>query len=101
MMTDAHAKLVSKALKDPAFRAALLKDANAAIEKELGVKVPPGLRIKVVEDTPTTIHLALPVVAKGELSEADLETVAGGGDPFSDPFFNRPTRCGAYNNTSC
>jgi len=78
-MTEAHAKIVTKALKDPAFRAALLKDANAAVEKELGVKVRAGVKIKVVEDTATTVHLALPAAAKnGELSDADLENVAGG-----------------------
>lgn len=78
-MTDAQEKIVAKALKDAAFRAALLKDANAAVEKELGVKLPAGLKIKVVEDTATTVHLALPAAAKkGELSDADLEKVAGG-----------------------
>jgi Nitrile hydratase, alpha chain len=98
-MNDAREKLLAKALKDPAFRAALLKDANAAVEKELGVKVPAGLRIKIVEDTPTTIHLALPAVEKGKLSDAELEKVAGAGD-FED-IMNRPTRCDAYNSTRC
>ena len=78
-MTEAHEKIVTKAMRDPAFRAALLKDANAAVEKELGVKIPAGLKIKVVEDSATTVHLALPAAAKkGELSDSDLENVAGG-----------------------
>ena len=77
-MSEAREKIVAKAMKEPAFRAALLRDANAAVEKELGVKIPAGIKIKVVEDTAATIHLALPAPKKGELSDAELEGVAGG-----------------------
>lgn len=79
---EIRTKIVSKALTDAAFRAALLKDPNAAVEKALGVKVPGGVKIKVVEDSAAAVHLVLPPApAKGELGEADLKGVAGGYDP--------------------
>ncbi|HOW27326.1 MAG TPA: NHLP leader peptide family RiPP precursor [Elusimicrobiota bacterium] len=72
-------KIIKKALTDPAFKKALIANPNAAIEKELGMKIPAGLTVKVVEDAPNTVHLVLPAVpAKGELGDADLEKVSGG-----------------------
>jgi hypothetical protein len=52
-----------------------LANPNAAIEKELGVKLPAGIKIKVVEDTASEVHLVLPEASranKGELSDTDL-----------------------------
>jgi hypothetical protein len=74
---EIEAALIAKAQAEPAFRQALLKDAKAAIEKELGVKLPAGSELKVVEETATTNYLVLPL-AEGVLSEADLGAVAGG-----------------------
>ena len=78
-MEDARSKIVTKAVKDPAFRAALLEDPSSAISKELGITIPGGIKVKVVEDSATTVHLVLPAAAKsGELSDAELENAAGG-----------------------
>ena len=73
-----EAALIAKAQTEPAFRQALLKNSKAAIEKEFGVKLPAGAELKVVEETATTNYLVLPASAEGELSDADLEKVAGG-----------------------
>jgi hypothetical protein len=74
--------VVKKALTDPAFKAELLKNPGAAVEAALGIKVPPGVAIKVVEDSASTVHLVLPrVPAKGELGEKDLDKVSGGAAP--------------------
>jgi len=79
MARDPRADVVKKALTDPAFKAELLKNPAAAIEKATGVRAPEGLTIKVVEDTASTVHLVLPAArAKGALSEAELGKVAGG-----------------------
>jgi hypothetical protein len=73
--------VIAKALADPAFRAALLKDPKSAVEQATGVKVPPGVSIKVVEDTASVVHLVLPPAsASRSLSEAQLAQVAGGAD---------------------
>jgi hypothetical protein len=55
------------------------------IEQELGTGVPAQVQIRVVEKTPDTTYLVLPPSASplgqgGELSDRDLEAVAGG-DP--------------------
>jgi hypothetical protein len=74
---DPRAELIAKALKDPKFREQLKKDPAAAIEKALGLKLPAGLTVKVVEDTPAAVHLVLPPAAPA-LSEGQLGKVAGG-----------------------
>lgn len=75
---EIEAALIAKAQAEPAFREALLKNANAAIEKEFGIQLPAGSELKVVEETASTNYLVLPATTSGELSEADLEGVAGG-----------------------
>lgn len=77
-IAKAHQQVLAKSVKDPAFRASLLKDANAALEKELGVKAPAGFKVKVVEDSASVVHLVLPPVLSKELSEGDLGKVSGG-----------------------
>ncbi len=76
---EAQDKIIKKALTDPAFKKALLADSSAAIEKELGAKLPAGIKVKVVEDTASVVHLVLPAVpGKGELSDMALGKVSGG-----------------------
>jgi hypothetical protein len=71
-------KLIAKALKDPKFREELKKDPAAAIEKEFGVKVPAGVKVKIVEDSADSVHLVLPPAKSEEISDKDLDKVAGG-----------------------
>jgi len=79
--------IVSKAMKDEVFRQELLSNPKAAIERELGISIPQGVTIAVHEDTPTTLHLVLPMPvpsARGaELSDAELEQATGGGHIFT------------------
>lgn len=70
--------LTAKAPAEPAFRQALLKNPKAAVEKEFGVALPAGRKLKVVEENATTNYLVLPATSSDELSEAELEAVAGG-----------------------
>jgi hypothetical protein len=71
--------LVGKfAAENPKYRDALLKDPKAIIEKQLNTKLG-GLKVKAVADTADTVHVVIPyAAAEGELSDADLEKVAGG-----------------------
>ena len=75
-------RIITRAMQDDSFRQQLLGGsvaAKAAIESELGQKLPEGLEIKVLEETADASYLVLPkTVSDGELSESDLETVAGG-----------------------
>lgn len=91
MIAHLNAAVVNKALQDPTFRAALLADPKAALEKALGTSLPPGVVLKAVEASPTEFTIVLPYQAKvgvdGELSDADLESVAGGSKSGATSFF--------------
>ena len=72
-------KVIKLALADEAFKTHLLSDPKSAIAEATNMTLPMSLEIRVYEDTPTVKHLVLPVnPANSELSDADLELVAGG-----------------------
>lgn len=68
------------AVKDGEYRKALLADPKKVVSMQLGQDVPESLNIQVIEDTAEKMHMVLPYEpAEGdELSDADLEMVAGG-----------------------
>ena len=72
-----HGLIVSKAAVDAEFRTALLADPKGAITTEFEVHVPESYEITVHESKGTTLHLALPP-DMSDLSEQDLEAIAGG-----------------------
>jgi hypothetical protein len=71
--------LVSKfAAENPKYRQALIADPKATIERQLNAPLG-STRVKAVADTADTYHIVVPYVAtEGELSDSDLEKVAGG-----------------------
>ena len=77
---EMRVKIVDKATGDAEFRARLLGDPRGALERELGVAIPASLSIEVHEESGATAHLVLPPDSR--LSESDLQTVAGGYNPF-------------------
>jgi hypothetical protein len=70
-------QLVARAWGDAAFKARLLA-APAAVLAEQGIAVPPGVEVRVHENTPTLVHLTLPPKPSDELSDEQLDGVAGG-----------------------
>ena len=75
--------LVEKSLQDEEFCQRLLENPKAAVEDELGTRLPEDVRMVAVEETADTAYLVLPFVSTeaqetGELSDQDLEAVAGG-----------------------
>jgi Nitrile hydratase, alpha chain len=73
-----YGKVVAKAWSDSVFKAKLLKDPQAVLA-EAGVEMPPGVAVKVVENTQDTMHLVLPAPPPaGELTDEALDKVAGG-----------------------
>lgn len=74
---EIEAHLISKATSDQAFRQELISDPRAALEKEIGLKVPADFKLQVIEETSNSLSLVLPP-AQGELSDMELEGVAGG-----------------------
>lgn len=71
--------LVGKfALENPKYRAALIADPKAIIEKQLNTTLG-DITVKAVVDSANTVFVVVPhAAAEGELSDADLEKVAGG-----------------------
>jgi hypothetical protein len=69
-----------RALKDPEFRALALKNPQAAISKINSKPLPRGFKVKVVENEGANVVIVLPdpVGRVQDLSEFDLEGVAGG-----------------------
>ena len=71
--------LVGKfASENPKYRAALLSNPKGTIEKQLNTQLG-SMTVKAVADTADTVHVVIPyAAAEGELSDSDLERVAGG-----------------------
>ena len=77
-------RIIEKAIKDQAFRLALIKSPKDAIAEEFGIKVPESATIHVLEESPDLFYLVLPRVSghagDQELSEQELLTVAAGSE---------------------
>ena len=72
-------ELVAKrASEKEEFRAALLSDPKKALESEFTVVIPDSLQIVVHQETKNTLHLIVPERDTLELSDDQLEQVAGG-----------------------
>jgi hypothetical protein len=69
--------IISIAMHDQAFRQELMRNPKETLERELGISFPEEVEIEMHEDTPTTIHLVLPLKPKTgslmEVSFAQLE----------------------------
>lgn len=76
---QAEEMLIGKAQQDDAFRAELLANPRAAIERQLGVDFPPDMTFTVVEETGRSFYLVLPSKpASAALSDQELGAVTGG-----------------------
>ena len=72
------AAIIGKALKDDGYREELLANPKNAIQQEFGKELPLGLEVRVVEESANVVYLVLPPKPVVELSDTDLEAVAGG-----------------------
>jgi nitrile hydratase alpha subunit len=75
-------RLIERSLQDESFRQRLLDDPKGTIEQELGTQLREGTEVRVVEESAETIYLVLPSASPtgqgGELSDQELDAVAGG-----------------------
>src|SRR3972149_9000536 len=75
--------LAKFAVENPKYREALIKDPKSVIEKQLSASMGSS-HFKAVVETADTAYVVIPYVAKeGQLSDADLEKVAGGKQDIS------------------
>ncbi|HEX5454142.1 MAG TPA: NHLP leader peptide family RiPP precursor [Stellaceae bacterium] len=80
---DIEAKIVALAWQDDEFRKKFLADPKGQFEAHLGTKLPDGLKITAHQEDENQLHFVIPVKPKAnldELSDDDLEKVAGGID---------------------
>lgn len=80
---DRMQAMLVRSATDMDFRAKLLSDPRAAIAEFTGHELPAGYRVKFVENKAhATIVLPAAVDTAAELSENELEAVAGGTLPY-------------------
>jgi hypothetical protein len=88
-------RLIQRSLQDDSFGQRLLDDPKGTIEQELGSRLPENVEVRVVEESAQTIYLVLPSASPlgqgGELSDQELEAVAGGN--MLEPFTLDPAQC--------
>lgn len=80
--------ILSRATIDPAFRRGLLEEPRGALRSAFGIELPADFRVKFIEKgADLDVLLVLPDPSPGaELSEEELDAVAGGTDPvWEDP----------------
>lgn len=83
-MPNLEAQLITQAIQDPAFRQRLMENPKAVLAEQ-GLNVPDDVQINVLQESPTQYYLVLPALELlttsgevAELSDAELEAVAGG-----------------------
>jgi len=76
MNEQAYKSIITKCWAGPAFKQQFIADPVRILRSE-GVAVPDGIKINVVEDTANEFTFVIPP-EPSELSEEDLEGVAGG-----------------------
>jgi hypothetical protein len=85
------AEVTKRATTDMEYRKLALSDPAAAIAKIDPTPIPAGFKLRFVENAGANLTVVLPdPVSEGELSDAELEQVAGGGG-----------RCGGSCAASC
>ena len=75
--SEVEAIIAERIAADPGFRDTLLADPRAVLSEIIGFDLPDTVQVVLHEESLTQIHLTIP--ASAELTDADLDLVAGGG----------------------
>jgi hypothetical protein len=81
---EIQSHIIARAWKDEAYKQELLSNPKAIFEREFKVQLPVEMNVNVVEENNNNIYMVLPKrpdLPNGELSEEQLEAVAGGLTP--------------------
>jgi hypothetical protein len=79
---DLQTALIEKCWKDPDFKKRVVSDPKGTVEHHTGQKLPSEVKIFIHEEDANTLHFSIPPAPANvtELSDEDLERVAGGTD---------------------
>jgi hypothetical protein len=79
---DLETALIEKCWKDSDFKKQVMSDPKGMLERHTGQKLPTQVKIFIHEEDANTLHFSIPPAPSNltELSDADLEKVAGGTD---------------------
>jgi hypothetical protein len=75
-------RLIQRSIEDDSFGQRPLDDPKATVEQELATQLPESVEVRAVQESADTMYLVLPSASplgQGEISDQDLEQVAGGG----------------------
>jgi hypothetical protein len=78
--------ILHRASVDAAFRTQLLASPGTAVYEAFGIRLPAGVQVKFIERDPAwnAVYLLPDLHADDEeLSETELESVAGGVEPYA------------------
>ena len=81
---EIEAHIIAQAWKDEDYKQKLLSDSKQVFEQEFGVELPAEMNIQVLEEDFSNLYFVLPMrpdLSKVELSDEQLEAVAGGTTP--------------------
>ncbi len=82
----AYSRIVAKAWGDEAFKQRLLADPKATLQA-VGVPVPAGAGVRIMESTNQLVYLPLPPKPAG-LSIEELSDIAGGSGGYCATYFS-------------
>ena len=80
-LTELQDRIAKRAWENPEFEAEFMSDPKGAFEKYTGQRLPAELSIHAHYNTPNEIHFVIPqrpASSADELTDDDLERVAGG-----------------------
>ncbi|WPL16508.1 NHLP leader peptide domain protein [Thiorhodovibrio winogradskyi] len=83
---ELEAKIVARAWEDEEFHQKFLADPKAMFEDYMGAKLPASLVMTAHQEDADHLHFVIPAkpaVDLDELSDEDLEKIAGGVDPVT------------------
>ena len=75
--SEVEGMITERIAADPGFRDALLADPRSVLSELVGFDIPDTVQVVLHEESLTQIHLTIP--ASENLSDTDLELVAGAG----------------------
>jgi hypothetical protein len=85
---DLETALIEKCWKDPDFMRQVVSDPKAMLERHTGQTLPSQIKIFIHQEDANTLHFSIPPAPSNltELSDDDLERVAGGTDVVATIF---------------